>query len=105
MLRFITTTFFAFHTSSTGMPAMGLEGSSCAAGLTMSLAPITIATSVDRKSTRLNSSHTVISYAVFCLKKKKTYALHILPRCYGSHLDPFPARPPKLLRRGDDTSL
>src|SRR5438034_7112503 len=26
---------------------------------------------VDRKSTRLNSSHTVISYAVFCLKKKK----------------------------------
>src|SRR5438132_13215852 len=27
--------------------------------------------SLDRKSTRLNSSHTVISYAVFCLKKKK----------------------------------
>src|SRR5260221_5086931 len=26
---------------------------------------------VDRKSTRLNSSHTVISYAVFCLKKKQ----------------------------------
>src|SRR3954449_7889357 len=26
----------------------------------------------DRKSTRLNSSHTLISYAVFCLKKKKT---------------------------------
>src|SRR2546426_6353469 len=26
---------------------------------------------VDRKSTRLNSSHLVISYAVFCLKKKK----------------------------------
>src|SRR5438034_6615239 len=26
----------------------------------------------DRKSTRLNSSHTVISYAVFCLKKKRT---------------------------------
>src|SRR5438034_4525504 len=29
-------------------------------------------TSADRKSTRLNSSHTVISYAVFCLKKKTT---------------------------------
>src|SRR5260221_782670 len=29
------------------------------------------AKSRDRKSTRLNSSHTVISYAVFCLKKKK----------------------------------
>src|SRR5947207_6501539 len=28
-------------------------------------------TVIDRKSTRLNSSHTVISYAVFCLKKKK----------------------------------
>src|SRR5260221_3838397 len=28
----------------------------------------------DRKSTRLNSSHTVISYAVFCLKKKKLTA-------------------------------
>src|SRR5438034_5126434 len=38
----------------------------------------------DRKSTRLNSSHTVISYAVFCLKKKKrkktchaTYLRHL----------------------------
>src|SRR2546430_7298336 len=29
------------------------------------------ATSLDRKSTRLNSSHSQISYAVFCLKKKK----------------------------------
>src|SRR5438034_2329321 len=29
-----------------------------------------VATQTDRKSTRLNSSHTVISYAVFCLKKK-----------------------------------
>src|SRR5256885_4080945 len=28
---------------------------------------------LDRKSTRLNSSHLVISYAVFCLKKKTTY--------------------------------
>src|SRR5436190_17399316 len=31
----------------------------------------------DRKSTRLNSSHTVISYAVFCLKKKKSTRLSI----------------------------
>src|SRR5256885_8887859 len=30
-----------------------------------------VATDADRKSTRLNSSHLVISYAVFCLKKKK----------------------------------
>src|SRR5260221_9593460 len=32
---------------------------------------LTAAERLDRKSTRLNSSHTVISYAVFCLKKKK----------------------------------
>src|SRR5256885_5082011 len=33
------------------------------------------AVALDRKSTRLNSSHLVISYAVFCLKKKKTSTL------------------------------
>src|SRR3712207_7995200 len=32
---------------------------------------------LDRKSTRLNSSHANISYAVFCLKKKKTNLTHI----------------------------
>src|SRR5438552_14453658 len=32
---------------------------------------INVADYVDRKSTRLNSSHQIISYAVFCLKKKK----------------------------------
>src|ERR1039457_5974947 len=32
---------------------------------------VNIATWLDRKSTRLNSSHLVISYAVFCLQKKK----------------------------------
>src|SRR5438034_4075527 len=35
-------------------------------------------TKKDRKSTRLNSSHTVISYAVFCLKKKKKKKKHQL---------------------------
>src|SRR2546426_2185023 len=35
-------------------------------------APLFVAGVQDRKSTRLNSSHLVISYAVFCLKKKKT---------------------------------
>src|SRR5690349_23165126 len=33
--------------------------------------PICASPTVDRKSTRLNSSHVEISYAVFCLKKKK----------------------------------
>src|SRR2546422_1721639 len=35
------------------------------------LAPFILIGSLDRKSTRLNSSHGYISYAVFCLKKKK----------------------------------
>src|SRR5258708_17083338 len=35
------------------------------------------AASQDRKSTRLNSSHQIISYAVFCLKKKKKINTHI----------------------------
>src|SRR5258705_9037184 len=40
-------------------------------------APIGFANpALDRKSTRLNSSHLGISYAVFCLKKKKTTACH-----------------------------
>src|SRR5690606_41924383 len=34
--------------------------------------PLLACHAVDRKSTRLNSSHVKISYAVFCLKKKKT---------------------------------
>src|SRR3712207_7621363 len=35
---------------------------------------------LDRKSTRLNSSHANISYAVFCLKKKKN-RIQLLPQC------------------------
>src|SRR5688572_31139303 len=43
------------------------------------------ATEADRKSTRLNSSHSQISYAVFCLKKKKTSpALPSTPRSESS---------------------
>src|SRR5437773_6119746 len=42
--------------------------------------PLMIKRLIDRKSTRLNSSHITISYAVFCLKKKKR--------------DPPPSRPP-----------
>src|SRR5258708_22293560 len=36
-------------------------------------------TDIDRKSTRLNSSHQIISYAVFCLKKKKTSCTYTSP--------------------------
>src|SRR2546427_7789800 len=37
----------------------------------------------DRKSTRLNSSHSQISYAVFCLKKKTERQAHRRSRCMG----------------------
>src|SRR5256885_3872063 len=44
----------------------------------------------DRKSTRLNSSHLVISYAVFCLKKKKRNTIHCAraPRTSPPRADP-----------------
>src|SRR2546430_5273679 len=38
----------------------------------------------DRKSTRLNSSHSQISYAVFCLKKKKNSTRNIVAPCMYS---------------------
>src|SRR5438132_8192256 len=63
----------AGHTVHTGagefvlhqIPSGIIQGAVCLVGNGVVLDP-------DRKSTRLNSSHTVISYAVFCLKKKKT---------------------------------
>src|SRR2546427_7645891 len=48
----------------------GLDNFVPAAGIILGEAK-TIAANEDRKSTRLNSSHSQISYAVFCLKKKK----------------------------------
>src|SRR5947207_11878675 len=45
---------------------------------------------IDRKSTRLNSSHTVISYAVFCLKKKITTEYkESNPETMGDHSKEF----------------
>src|SRR5205807_6159902 len=61
-----------------------------------------VATAVDRKSTRLNSSHLVISYAVFCLKKKTDddvvpwrklgaeYSVQRANRVDADHLDALP---------------
>src|SRR3712207_8776454 len=40
---------------------------------------------IDRKSTRLNSSHANISYAVFCLKKKNQSCFFLLPIVHESH--------------------
>src|SRR5204863_2582254 len=46
----------------------------------------------DRKSTRLNSSHVEISYAVFCLKKKKRRTQTHLPRCGSNRRLAIPSR-------------
>src|SRR5699024_11234740 len=54
---------------SRGQPACEPPHSACPQGATGRPGQVTRASS-DRKSTRLNSSHVSISYAVFCLKKK-----------------------------------
>src|SRR3954467_5648693 len=51
----------------------------------------------DRKSTRLNSSHTIISYAVFCLKKKQALRTQPRPR---RPPQPVPPRPPPAAAAG-----
>src|SRR2546430_7122047 len=47
----------------------------------------------DRKSTRLNSSHSQISYAVFCLKKKNKSHHHYHPHHATSPSNPYQLRP------------
>src|SRR5256885_2521247 len=58
---------------------------------------LVVAVVVDRKSTRLNSSHLVISYAVFCLKKKKQPARSDIPSSHrtvdSSRRQSHPLRP------------
>src|SRR3989454_6121604 len=65
---------------------------SARANLDLSKITLTGSGTLDRKSTRLNSSHLVISYAVFCLKKKKN-ALTTPARCARSTIagDPVTA--------------
>src|SRR3989442_2147193 len=46
---------------------------------------LTDADELDRKSTRLNSSHVRISYAVFCLKKKTSNLLHTTDQTMSQH--------------------
>src|SRR5438552_19205287 len=53
-------------TSAAVSPTTGVEGGAEIGGVCAPPQP------TDRKSTRLNSSHQIISYAVFCLKKKNT---------------------------------
>src|SRR5258708_37532456 len=71
------TTLFRSPPSSSAPRTTSAPGAKCAACTRFRLStshallawPLTVAR--DRKSTRLNSSHQIISYAVFCLKKKK----------------------------------
>src|SRR5205085_11534316 len=51
------------------------------AGQTSLVRAFAAALGLDRKSTRLNSSHSQISYAVFCLKKKNTRITRMLTLC------------------------
>src|SRR5437879_13450472 len=54
-----------------GASAFGSRGAPRGNRVVVSVMPGITETTTDRKSTRLNSSHRCISYAVFCLKKKK----------------------------------
>src|SRR5260221_8138833 len=63
-------TLFPYTTLFRSISAALFAAAAAAADADESLSPW-FAVRRDRKSTRLNSSHTVISYAVFCLKKKK----------------------------------
>src|SRR5258708_25474043 len=54
---------------------------------------VALANGLDRKSTRLNSSHQIISYAVFCLKKKKQNKI-----CSSTHITRRFIQPSSLVR-------
>src|ERR1022692_3561990 len=56
----------------------------------------------DRKSTRLNSSHLVISYAVFCLKKKKKKNVHTINKRANNHNSASVQHPYSALVSRDD---
>src|SRR5260221_6279536 len=61
-------TLFPYTTLFRSTMVSGLN-SQCQCSMSSTLVAVAVA---DRKSTRLNTSHTVISYAVFCLKKKRS---------------------------------
>src|SRR5258708_29090472 len=71
--------------SKKGFPTQTARGAICPA-------PPTSPSRLDRKSTRLNSSHQIISYAVFCLKKKNSKS-HTRSHAHG-HRQRYPLTPP-----------
>src|SRR5258708_12927396 len=79
-------------TAAISPPALALIPLSAFARLTRPLQQRTV--KEDRKSTRLNSSHQIISYAVFCLKKKKENAETHVDSCLtSSHIPPLHPHP------------
>src|SRR5438034_7270170 len=77
-------TLFPYTTlfrSGAALRQRGRQGSGQHRNRRISVASLKVSLNLrDRKSTRLNSSHTVISYAVFCLKKKNIKAKRARPR-------------------------
>src|ERR1039457_7673126 len=74
--------------SGTGVDSTGTPLRITSAGCNCASGERNVAYWLDRKSTRLNSSHLVISYAVFCLKKKKQQqpiCMNQRSRCYAVH--------------------
>src|SRR5688572_32583071 len=70
------------------LPSVCLSGSPTSSGTRPPRGSAPFTTPGDRKSTRLNSSHSQISYAVFCLKKKKKkkYNRHTTPTIPSANL-------------------
>src|SRR2546430_3966033 len=72
------------------VPGVAVESAECPSGELVD--GQTTAAAEDRKSTRLNSSHSQISYAVFCLKKKKSQSTplseHASHRAYAREYRP-----------------
>src|SRR2546430_13552587 len=89
-----TTLFRSIDNSAATNSGYGPGAGSSMGGYDVGNAAADLDANKDRKSTRLNSSHSQISYAVFCLKKKKREPRHrLLPRRL-SH-----SRPSHLTRR------
>src|SRR5438132_3164874 len=68
-----TTLFRSWFTVSTSLGTVAVAIASTKRAPARMIPECSASVPTDRKSTRLNSSHTVTSYAVFCLKKKTLY--------------------------------
>src|SRR3712207_7006682 len=80
---------FRVHVRHGAKPAPGDSAETCTDGAAYVPRRRRVMASRDRKSTRLNSSHANISYAVFCLKKKKTLLAPWSTRVSRSHEYPL----------------